>query len=85
MRSLEAFSRQHRITEFASLGYASPLRISVRRICYLTPYRFAPSITTDWYGYLPASPHRLTTTTEGPAQPQKPSPEGISDSGFLGG
>ena len=28
-----------------------------------------PSITTDWYGYLPASPHRLTTTTEGPTQP----------------
>ena len=28
-----------------------------------------PSITTDWYGYLPASPHRLTTTTTGPTQP----------------
>jgi len=28
-----------------------------------------PSITTDWYGYLPASPHRLTTTNRGPTQP----------------
>ena len=27
-----------------------------------------PSITTDWYGYLPASPHRLTTTNPGPTQ-----------------
>ena len=27
-----------------------------------------PSITTDWYGYLPASPHRLTTTSEGSTQ-----------------
>ena len=31
--------------------------------------RACPSITTDWYGYLPASPHRLTTTNPGPTQP----------------
>jgi hypothetical protein len=31
-----------------------------------------PSITTDWYGYLPASPHRLTTTSTGPTQPRIP-------------
>ena len=31
--------------------------------------RVCPSITTDWYGYLPASPHRLTTTHPGPTQP----------------
>ena len=31
--------------------------------------RACPSITTDWYGYLPASPHRLTTTHPGPTQP----------------
>jgi hypothetical protein len=42
-----------------------------------------PSITTDWYGYLPASPHRLTTTNEGPAQPHNPiTPKGSSDRGF---
>ena len=63
------FSRQHRITEFASLGYASPLRICARRICLSDSLQVCPSITTDWYGYLPASPHRLTTTRPGPAQP----------------
>ena len=63
------FSRQHRITEFASIGYASPLGIYEQRICLLFFLRACPSITTDWYGYLPASPHRLTTTREGPAQP----------------
>lgn len=68
------FSRQHRITEFASLGYASPLRICETRICLGFSLQVCPSITTDWYGYLPASPHRLTTTHRGPAQPQNPSP-----------
>jgi hypothetical protein len=63
------FSRQHRITEFASLGYASPLRICEIRICLDLSLQAYPGITTDRYGYLPASPHRLTTTTEGPAQP----------------
>ena len=63
------FSRQHRITEFASLGYASPLREYDIRICLDVPLQVCPSITTDWYGYLPASPHRLTTTNPGPTQP----------------
>ncbi len=48
---------------------------------------YPPSITTDWYGYLPASPpHRLTTTSEGPAQPpRKPAhPKVIGESGFFG-
>ena len=68
------FSRQHRITEFASLGYASPLRICETRICLCLSLPVCPSITTDWYGYLPASPHRLTTTRPGPAQPANPAP-----------
>ena len=63
------FSWQHRITEFASLGYASPLRMCERRICLSFSLRACPSITTDWYGYLPASPHRLTTTPQGPSHP----------------
>lgn len=63
------FSRQHRITKFASLGYASPLRIRVGRIYLSNSLQACPSITTDWYGYLPASPHRLTTTREDPTQP----------------
>ena len=62
------FSRQHRITEFTSLGYASPLRITDIRICLDVSLQVCPSITTDWYGYLPASPHRLTTTNPGPTQ-----------------
>ena len=62
------FSRQHRITEFASIGYASPLRINDTRIYLGVSLQVCPSITTDWYGYLPASPHRLTTTNPGPTQ-----------------
>ena len=77
------FSRQHRITKFASLGYASPLRMYETRICLGLSLRACPSITTDWYGYLPASPHRLTTTSEGPAQPSKPAhPKVIGDLSF---
>ena len=63
------FSRQHRITEFTSSGYASPLGLDDIRIYLDVVLRACPSITTDWYGYLPASPHRLTTTHPGPTQP----------------
>ena len=62
------FSRQHRITEFASSGYASPLGIDTRRICLSGSLPACPSITMNWYGYLPASPHRLPTTSEDPTQ-----------------
>jgi hypothetical protein len=68
------FSWQHRITEFTSSGYASPLGIYEQRICLLFFLPACPSITTDWYGYLPASPHRLTTTHPGPTQPATPAP-----------
>ena len=64
------FSWQHRITEFTSSGYASPLGICETRICLGFSLRACPSVTTDWYGYLPASPHRLTTTNPGPTQPE---------------
>lgn len=77
------FSWQQRITEFASIGYASPLRICERRICLSLSLLACPSITTDWYGCLPASPHRLTTTSEGSTQPQTSTPPKGSDrSGF---
>jgi hypothetical protein len=68
------FSWQHRITEFTSLGYASPLGICEQRIYLLFFLPACPSITTDWYGYLPASPHHLTTTTEDPTQPLTAAP-----------
>lgn len=77
------FSWQQRITEFASTGYASPLRINERRICLSLSLPACPSVTTDWYGYLPASPLRLTTTSEVPTQPQNSTPPKGSDrSGF---
>ena len=77
------FSWQHRITEFTSFGYASPLRIYDTRIYLDVSLPAYPSITTDWYGYLPASPHRLTTTREGHAQPHHAShPKVIGNDGF---
>ena len=77
------FSRQHRITEFTSSGYASPLGINVRRIYLSGSLRACPSITTDWYGYLPASPHRLPTSTEDPTQhPTSAHPKTHDRSGF---
>jgi hypothetical protein len=77
------FSWQHRITEFTSSGYASPLGICEQRIYLLSFLRVCPSITTDWYGYLPASPHRLTTTNPGPTQPPTASfPKDRSQQGF---
>ena len=66
------FSRQHRITEFTSTGYASPLRLHDTRIYLDVALPAYPSTTTDWYGYLPASPHRLTTTHRDPTQPAVP-------------
>ena len=45
---------------------------SERRIYLSFSLQVYPSITTDWYGYLPASPHRLTTTREGSTQPINP-------------
>jgi hypothetical protein len=47
-------------------------RLDDIRIYLDVALRACPSITTDWYGYLPASPHRLTTTHPGPAQPANP-------------
>ena len=77
------FSRQHRITEFASSGYASPLGTCDIRIYLDASLQVCPSITTDWYGYLPASPHRLTTTSEDPTQPHPSrTPKGLGLNGF---
>jgi hypothetical protein len=61
------FSWQHRIIEFAPIGYASALRLNVVRICLHHALRPCSGITTDRYDYLPASPHRLPTTGSGHA------------------
>jgi hypothetical protein len=77
------FSRQHRITEFTSSGYASPLTHVTPGFTWMPCYGLAPVITTDWYGYLPASPHRLPTTTEDPTQPlTSRTPEGAESVRF---
>ena len=71
------FSWQHRIIEFAAIGYASRLRLDVVRIYLHDALHACSSITTDWYDYLPASPHRLSTTSPGRAihhvRPEGPS------------
>ncbi len=54
-----------------------------RRICLSLSLPACPSTTTDWYGYLPASPHRLPTSRPGPTQPPTPTPQkGHGQRGF---
>src|SRR4028118_1538386 len=60
------FSRQHRIIPFTALGYASGLTLHVRRICLPDGPHPCTGTTTHRPDYLPASPHRLPTTSPGP-------------------
>ncbi len=54
-----------------------------RRICLSLSLQAYSSVTTDWYGYLPASPLRLTTTSGGSTQPRNSMPpKGNDRSGF---
>jgi hypothetical protein len=53
------------------------------RICLDLVLPACPSTTTDWYGYLPASPPRLPTTSAGPTQPHTVvTPKGSHRCGF---
>ncbi len=73
------FSRQHRITHFTSNGYASRLRIYSWRICLPTSLHAYTRTTIAWQSYLPASPHRLTTTHSDPTLHQPDPPEGFTN------
>lgn len=53
------------------------------RICLHNALQAYTSITTDWPSYLPASPHRLTTTARVPCIPLSPPEGGRSGSGRL--
>ena len=83
MHSLEAFlgSIGSPNSPHSAMHHLS--RLNEIRICLDLALRACPSITTDWYGYLPASPRRLTTTKEGHAQPHNPAhPKVIGDRSF---
>src|SRR4028118_2408859 len=59
------FSRQHRIIGFASFGYASGLTLVSGGFAYRTGHTLAPVLPLTGTDYLPASPHRLPTTSPG--------------------
>ena len=61
--------------EFASFGYASPLRLDATRICLCHALQAYTGTTTDRPHYLPASPHRLATTRSGPVHPHNRFPK----------
>ena len=60
------FSRQHRITNITQqMGYASRLTHLTAAFHTLSCHTLTPH-TNRWLGYLPASPHHLTTTDQAP-------------------
>ncbi len=66
------FSRQHRITEFTTTATHHLSGTSETRIYLCLSLQAYTRTTITWPSYLPASPHRLTTTPEVPrSHPQR--------------
>ena len=63
MKLARGFSRQHRIIHFTTIGSASGLRLMCDGFAYHTSYTLTPGLPPPGLDYLPASPHRLPTTT----------------------
>jgi hypothetical protein len=77
IHSLEAFLGSIGSPYFTSIGYASRLSLNERRICLPLGLHAYTSTTTHWRSYLPASPHRLTTTESDPTLHNTTQPEGL--------
>lgn len=65
MKLARGFSRQHRIIHFTTIGSASGLTHMRDGFTYLSGYTLTPGQPPPGLDYLPASPHRLPTTTSG--------------------
>jgi hypothetical protein len=75
MHSLEAFLGSIGSLYFTSIGYASRLSLYGTRICLCSGLHAYTSTTIHWRSYLPASPHRLTTTESDPTLHNTPPSE----------
>ena len=76
------FSRQHRITEFTSSGYASPLRNMAPGFTWIPPYRFAPVLPLTGTATFLRHPIAYLLPEKIPRSRPTPFPEGISHRPF---
>jgi hypothetical protein len=63
MKLARGFSRQHRIIHFTTIGSASGLTLMSDGFTYRSGYTLTPGQPPPGLDYLPASPHRLPTTS----------------------
>lgn len=69
MHIARGFSRQHRITNIPTkVGTHHASGYTGYGFTYTPPHTLTPQ-SNKWLGYLPASPHHLTTTRSGPTHP----------------
>ena len=67
------FSRQHRITDFTRTARHHVSALMRCGFAYTTAYTLTPAQPPAGISYPPASPHRLTTTRQGPTLPAEQS------------